>query len=98
MLSKPGWFVMAVALFAINNVPLRAGLVAHWTFDETGGTVAHDSAGGLNGTLSPTGAGFVPGGISGNAVSLSQAANGFVNMGNVLALTNGDFSVVAWSS
>src|SRR6266567_2724791 len=96
LLSEAGWFVIAVALLAINNVPIRADLVAHWTFDEAGGTVAHDSAGGLDGTLSPSGAGFVPGGISGNAVSLNQAANGFVNMGNVLSLTNGDFSVVAW--
>jgi len=95
LLSKAGWFVIAVALFAINNLPIRADLVAHWTFDEAGGTVAHDSAGGLDGTLSPAGAGFVAGGISSNAVSLSQAANGFVNMGNVLPLTSGDFSVVA---
>src|SRR6266705_1566712 len=96
LLSKAGWFVMAVALFAFNNVPLGADLIAHWTFDETGGTMAHDSAGDLHGTLSPTGASFVAGGISGNAVSISQADNGFVNMGNVLGLYNGDFSVVAW--
>src|SRR6266496_405209 len=95
-LSKAGSLLVAVALFAINNVSLRADLVAHWTFDETGGTVAHDSVGGLDGTLSPTGASFVAGGISSNAVSISQADNGFVNMGNVLGLTNGDFSVVAW--
>src|SRR6266568_1240765 len=58
-LSKAGWFGIAVALLAINSVPIRADLVAHWTFDEAGGTVAHDSAGGLDGALSPSGAGFV---------------------------------------
>jgi len=61
LLSKAGWFVLAAALLGINSVPVRADLVAHWTFDETDGTVAHDSAGDLHGTLSPTGAGFVPG-------------------------------------
>src|SRR3989442_1669902 len=96
LLSKAGWFVIAVALLAINNLPIRADLVAHWTFDEAGGTVAHDSAGGLDGALSPSGAGFVAGGISSNAINLSRAANGFVNMGNVLPLTSGDFSVVCW--
>ena len=95
-MSKTGWSVVAVALLAIYSVPSRADLIAHWSFDETGGTVAHDSAGGLHGTLSPTGASFVAGGISSNAVSISQAANGFVNMGNVLAQGSGDFSVVAW--
>jgi len=80
----------------VSAPPPSIAPVAHWTFDEAGGPVAHDSAGGLDGALSPSGAGFVTGGISSNAVSLSRAANGFVNMGNVLALANGDFSVVAW--
>ncbi len=96
LLSKAGWLAIAVTLLAINNVSVRADLVAHWTFDEAGGTVAHDGAGGMDGTLSPSGAGFVTGGISSNAVSLSRAASGFVNMGNVLPLTGGDFSVVCW--
>ena len=86
------------ALLALTtaSVTSHGAPIAHWSFDEAGGTVAHDRAGGLDGTLSPTGAGFVAGGVSSNAISLSQAANGFVNMGNVLSLTSGDFSVVVW--
>src|SRR5207249_974389 len=74
----------------------QASAIARWKFDETSGSVAHDSAGQHNGNLSPGGASFVPGGVSGNAISLSKAANGFVNMGNVLGLANTDFSLVAW--
>jgi hypothetical protein len=89
--AKLGPFIAAIALLAVSNTSVLADLLAHWTFDEAVGTVAHDSAGGgLDGTLSPSGAGFVSGGISSNAVSLSRAANGFVNMGNVLPLTNGN--------
>src|SRR5439155_5790916 len=73
-----------------------ARALAHWKFDETSGTVAHDSAGTFNGELSPSGASFVSGGISGKALSLSKASNGYVNMGNVLDLTTGDFSIVSW--
>ena len=74
----------------------QAGPIAHWKFDEVSGPTAFDSASTNHGTLSAAGATFVPGGISGNAMSLDQAANGLVNMGNVLSLTNGDHSIVAW--
>jgi len=70
--------------------------LAHWTFDETGGSIAHDSAGSHDGLLSTNGASFVTNGIAGNAVSITKAGNGFVNMGNVLGLESGDFSVLAW--
>lgn len=70
--------------------------VAHWKFDEApGSTVAVDSVGTVNGTLSPTGAGFVTGGRSGNAMSLSSAANGLVDFGPNFGFTN-DFTVVSW--
>ncbi len=74
----------------------HAAALAHWTFNETSGTVAHDSVGAFNGNLSPSGSAFVAGGISGNAISLDRAANGFVTMGNVLNFTSQPFSVVAW--
>ncbi len=73
-----------------------AGPIAHWKFDEVSGPTAFDSAGTNHGTLSAAGATFVPGGISGNAMSLDKAAGGLVNMGNILSLTNGDHSIVAW--
>ncbi|NBV21840.1 MAG: hypothetical protein EBS05_07955 [Proteobacteria bacterium] len=74
-----------------------SGLLAHWKFDEPpGSTVAVDSMGNFNGTLSPTGAALVPGGRSGNAISLTKTANGYVNMGQVLDLTGISFTLVAW--
>ncbi len=79
-----------------TSVTGYSAAIAHWTFDESSGTVAHDTAGTFHGNLSPSGAAFVSGGISGNAISLNRAANGFVNMGNVLGLTSGSFSLVAW--
>ncbi len=80
---------------SFNEIPVAKAL-AHWKFDETNGSVAHDSAGTFDGALSPAGASFVPGGISRNAIRLSKATNGFVNMGDVLRLDNGDFTVMAW--
>lgn len=82
---------------AFLNRPSFGGPVAHWKFDEApGATTAADSAGTFAGTLSPTGAVFVAGGISGNALSLSRASNGFVSMGPVLHQLNTSFSLVAW--
>jgi hypothetical protein len=75
--------------------PLGRAL-AHWRFDETSGTVVHDSAGTYDGTLSSTGAAFNTNGVSGGAISLTKVNNGFVNMGNVLGLLTGDYSLVAW--
>ncbi|MBE0544962.1 MAG: immunoglobulin domain-containing protein [Verrucomicrobia bacterium] len=96
LLARSGWFVLAAVASACLSLPLRADLVAHWTFDEAGGSVATDAVGSFHGTLSVTGAGFVGGGVSGNAISLNRASGGFVNMGNVLPLTSGDFSIVTW--
>jgi len=74
-----------------------AALIAQYHFDESAGSTAFDSAGSFNGTLSATGASFVPGGISGNAISLTQAMGGLVNMGTSFpAFTSGNFSIVLW--
>jgi choice-of-anchor C domain-containing protein len=70
--------------------------LARWRFEETSGAVAHDSAGVFPGNLSPTGASFVEGGIAGRGLYLDRSAGGFVNMGNVLGMETGDFSLVAW--
>lgn len=89
--------------FGITNSPAATltvsslGPVAHWKFDETpGSTVAADSVGNFPGTLSPFGAGFVPGGRAGNALSLDLTANGLVNFGNNLMLGASNFAVSAW--
>ena len=59
--------------------------MAHWTFDQIGGSTATDSVGGFHGTLQGS-ASMVAGGVSGGAVQLSSAGSGLVNMGNVLSL------------
>lgn len=87
----------------LDNVVVRqlgatpAGLLAHWRFDESpGATTALDSVGNFHGTNSPTGADFVTGGQSGNALSLDLAANGLVNMGDNLMLGSSNFTISAW--
>ncbi len=95
-----------VLTLAASSIATQADILAHWTFDELSGSIAHDSAGSFNGTLSPNGAAFVPSGKSGGAIRLERnlasenlgiySKNGYVYMGNVLDLTSGDFSIVAW--
>ena len=88
--------LILLSLIIATGKPSQAGLVARWSFDEASGSIAHDRTGTYNGMLSASGAAFVPGGVSGNAMSLNKTANGFVNFGNVLPFTTGDFTIVAW--
>jgi hypothetical protein len=95
--SFPGvcWIGLAIWYAALPGTT-EAGLIDYWNFNESGGTVAHDSVGTLNGTLSGD-ASFAPGaGISGGAISLNMATGDVVDMGNVLPMTSGDFSIEAW--
>ncbi|MCW5550792.1 MAG: immunoglobulin domain-containing protein [Verrucomicrobiae bacterium] len=94
--ARSVWLVFVAVAFACLSPSLRADVVAHWKFDEAGGSVANDAVGEFHGTLSVSGAAFVSGGVTGNAISLNRASGGFVNMGDVLPLTSGDFSIVAW--
>lgn len=73
-----------------------AGLVASYAFDETSGSVAHDSVGGVDGNLTSTGAAFVAGaGVNGSgAVSLSRSSGGLVNMGNHFGFAS--YSIQVW--
>jgi len=88
---------LALAAAILCPSSARAALIAQYHFDESSGPTAFDSAGAFNGTLSLTGASFVPGGISGNAISLTQALGGLVNMGTSFpAFASGDFSIVLW--
>jgi len=89
---------LGIALLTIGLLTnqSQAGLISHWAFDESGGPIAYDSAGSFDGTLSG-GAAFVGGGISGNAISLSEASGSLVNIGTSFpGFTSGDFSLVAW--
>jgi hypothetical protein len=69
--------------------------LARWAFDETEGSVASDSMGTRHGTLSANGAEFVPEGVRGNALRLTRAEGGYVNMGEAVTLGNA-FTLVAW--
>lgn len=80
---------------AISLNPAR--LVAHWTFDEAVGLVAADTTGLHNGQLTSTGADFVSGGVSGNALQLDRTLNGMVQASPIKELVTNDFTVVAWA-
>ena len=100
MVAKKSVFsIWLVILFSFCWFPAtgHAALVAHWTFDEAGGsTQVVDTVGGLIGNLSATGASLVSGGKAGGALSLSRGANGLVTMGDVLNLGTGPYSFVVW--
>ena len=88
--------LLAAALAIGVTGGAQAALVAHYSFDETSGLVAHDSAGAVNGNLQG-GASFAAGaGIAGGAVQLDRAANGVVNMGDNFGFTGGSGTVEVW--
>jgi hypothetical protein len=91
------WTLLAiVAAIAVNTQPVRAQPIAAWHFDESSGSSASPAAGAVGGTLVGNAA-FVAGGINGNAVSMTQAGNGLVDMGNNFDFGgNSTFSLVAW--
>lgn len=86
--------VMALGVLGAA-VSVQGGLVAYYNLNEAGGTTVNNSAGPVNGTLQGS-AVFVPGGISGNAVSLRRATNDLANMGNNFGFAAGSFSTVVW--
>jgi Concanavalin A-like lectin/glucanases superfamily len=97
-LSKRGGLSIALLVGAAVCFPIasNAAVIAQYHFDESSGSTTSASIGSVNGTLSTTGSSFVGGGISGNAISLDRAANGYVNLGNNFGFTSGDFSIVYW--
>jgi hypothetical protein len=95
-LRPRGLVLCLLSVLTFGGVHARAGLIAHWRFDENGGATAQDSAGTFHGTLGG-GAMFVGGGISGNALSLDQASASLVNIGTSFpGFTEGDFSIALW--
>jgi hypothetical protein len=86
---------LALVLMGVSSA--KGTIIAQYHFDEMGGSTAFDSAGSFNGALTAAGAAFVPGGISGNAISLDQGLGGLVNMGTAFpGFTSGSFSLVCW--
>lgn len=64
-----------------------------WRFDETSGAIAADSAGSNNGILGGN-AVFVGGGVSGNALDVTNF--GWAGMGDILPMTGTSFTISAW--
>jgi hypothetical protein len=94
-MARVTWLAVVVAL-SLGSPRADAQVIAAWRFDEAGGSVAAPAAGSVSGTLAGDAA-FVPGGISGGAVSMSQAGAGLVDMGNNFAFNGpSTFSLVAW--
>jgi hypothetical protein len=93
---SPNRTLAVLALAAATAVSSRAGLLSLWTFDETSGTVAHDSAGSVDGNLAGSAA-WAPGqGVNGSgAIRLSQATGDYVDMGDVYNFSSA-FSIQAW--
>ncbi len=73
---------------------LNDGLIAHYKFDEGGGTTAGDSAGSNTGTL-VNGPVWVSGKI-GNGALQFDGVNDYVNCGNNSSVLPGIFSFSAW--
>ncbi|HSW00272.1 MAG TPA: hypothetical protein VLI39_08880 [Sedimentisphaerales bacterium] len=70
-------------------------LVAHWTFDETEGSVAEDSAGDCNGSVTAGATWQLQGGMVGGAIKC-DGVTGCVVTGTIPNLGTGPFSVIAW--
>ena len=91
------WIGVVVVLLVVGlGREARGGIISYYTFDETGGGIAHDSISSVDGALQG-GAAFVPGaGIQGGAVSLNRASGDLVDMGDNFAFTTGDLSIQVW--
>ncbi len=83
--------VLSAATMAVAQDP-----VGWWKFDESGGTVAHASAGSVDGSLMGA-TNFMSGGIANNALSVPGASSAdYVSFGNNFGFTSGGFTASAW--
>jgi L-ascorbate metabolism protein UlaG (beta-lactamase superfamily) len=88
--------VMAVGeTISSDNWPEYSPLIAHWALDETGGDIAHDSAGDNNGTLYGEPVWQPAGGKIDGALQF-DGIDDYVSVDFVLDPANGPFSVFAW--
>lgn len=68
--------------------------IAWWKFDETSGSTASATLGGIDGTLS--GSATFSGGISGNALQLSTAGGSYARFGDNFGLLATSYSISFW--
>lgn len=82
-----------LALLVAANA--NAGLVAHYAFDETGGTVAHDSVGAVDGHLLGQSTFVAGAGINGSgALSLNRSTGDLVSMGDHFGFAS--YTIAVW--
>ncbi len=85
---------LATGMFVLCfTTAANAALIAHWGFDETGGSTAFDSVGSVDGALTGGVAFTTTNGILGGAIEITD---GFVSMGNNFPSTS-TFSIQAWA-
>ncbi|MBK6901078.1 MAG: T9SS type A sorting domain-containing protein [bacterium] len=93
--SRLSAFTILISLCAAAG-PASGVIVAHWRFDEpAGSSVAVDETGGFDGQV-VGGAEFGAAGVAGGAVALGFGNPGALDMGNVLAFGDTDFSLALW--
>lgn len=97
-MKTPKIFVFVVILFVFSALPAHGGitdgLVSYWTFDETSGSIAHDTVGTNNGNLSGD-ATWTTGVLNGG---LQFSGNGWVNVPDSpsLNITGDEITISAW--
>ena len=98
VMKTPKIFVFVVILFVFSALPAHGGitdgLVSYWTFDETSGSIAHDTVGTNNGNLSGD-ATWTTGVLNGG---LQFSGNGWVNVPDSpsLNITGNEITISAW--
>jgi hypothetical protein len=75
--------------------PADSGLAAHWTFDESEGTIAHDSTGIYDANVMGDPVWLPDGGIVGGALQFDGAGD-YVSAPYVLSSESQSFSIFAW--
>ena len=90
--SKAFW-ILAISVMAFR---VEADIIGQWHFNESQGNVTADSVSDNHGDLFGD-VGFVSEGVAGNAVSMSPDGEGYVDFGEVLPGTDGDFSISVWA-
>jgi len=93
------WIPLAVLICALApsaQAQSERKLLAHWRFDEAAGEIARDETGSFPGRLSPAGVFRQSQGVAGGALRFSRSEGGFVDVGEVLPLTETPFSISVW--
>ena len=93
----PAGVVVLLVLGSCHGRAADLSLLARWKFDDQlGSRTAREYISFRDGDLSPTGAEIAIGGISGNALLLKRAEDGYAHMPYMPEIVNRDFSTCAW--